>query len=127
MKASVVIHPRLLEMLASLGHTDRILICDAGFPVPPQLPTVDLAYRPGHAPFLDVLSAVVATVHVEHSVVASEIAPDLAAAIDGVVGLDAERIPHASLKEQAGLCRGVVRTGEYTPFANVILSAGVPF
>jgi hypothetical protein len=51
----------------------------------------------------------------------------LGTAIDGVIGLVAERVPHASLMERARLCRGVVRTGKYTPYANAILSIGVAF
>lgn len=127
MKSGVLIHPGLLEVLASLGHTSDLLICDAGYPVPPGIRTIDLAYRPGHAPFLDVLSVVVATIHVDRAAIATEAGHDLAKAIDAVIGFDADRIPHASLKDLARSCRGVVRTGEYTRYANVILTAGVAF
>jgi D-ribose pyranase len=127
LKSGILIHPGLLEMLASMGHTADLLVCDAGYPVPPGIPTIDLAFRPGHAPFLDVLPVVVATIHIERAAIAVETDVGLATAIDQVIGLDADRIPHASLKERARSCRGVVRTGEYTRYANVILTAGVAF
>jgi D-ribose pyranase len=114
-------------MLAAAGHTDEILVCDAGYPIPPGLPTVDLAYRPGQAPFLEVVEAVVATIDVEGAVVASDVSAAIGATIDRFLGFPAERIAHPLLKERARGCRGVVRTGEYTRFANVILTIGVAF
>lgn len=127
MKAVALIHPGVLGMLASAGHTDELLICDAGYPVPVGVPTVELAYRPGQAPFLDVLSAVIATIHVERAVIAAEVADDLGSAIDNLLGSPADRVPHQALKERARTCRGVIRTGEYTRYANVILTVGVAF
>ena len=127
MRAGILIHPGLLHLLASMGHTDELLICDAGYPIPAGAPIVDLAYRPGHAPFLDVLGVVQATVHVERAVVASEADEELRIAIDGALALAADNITHASFKERARGCRGVVRTGEYTRYANVILTVGVAF
>jgi D-ribose pyranose/furanose isomerase RbsD len=38
-----------------------------------------------------------------------------------------ERVPHEEFKAQVGHARFVVRTGEATPYANVLLRAGVPF
>ncbi len=127
MKSGILIHPGLLAALASMGHTDEILICDAGYPVPADVPTIDLAYRPGQAPFLDVLTVVVATVHIEEATIAAEAAADLGAAIDEILGAPADRIPHVAFKERARRCRGVVRTGEHTRYANVILTVGVAF
>lgn len=127
MKAGILIHPGMLQLLASLGHTDELLVCDAGYPVPPQVPIVDLAYRPGHSPFLDVVSVVLATVQVERAVVATEADAELRIAIDGVLGFPSDEMAHASFKERARGCRGVVRTGEYTRYANVILTVGVAF
>ena len=114
-------------MLASAGHTDAFLICDAGYPVPSGPPRVDLAYRAGQAPFLDVLAAVAATIHVERAVIAVEASDELGFAIDEILGAPAERIAHQDLKARAQMCRGVIRTGEYTRYANVILTVGVAF
>lgn len=127
MKAGVLLHPGLLQILASAGHTDEFLICDAGYPIPAGTPTIDLSYRPGHAPFLDIVSVVAATIHVERAFVASEADDELKIAIDTALGFPPDAMAHASLKERARGCRAVVRTGEYTRFANVILSVGVAF
>jgi D-ribose pyranase len=36
-------------------------------------------------------------------------------------------IPHEEFKARTAAARAVVRTGEFTPYANVILIAGVTF
>jgi D-ribose pyranase len=126
-KSAALIHPDLLAMLAGSGHLDRLLVCDAGFPIPASVPRVDLAYRPGQAPFLDVLEVVAATIHLEHAVIAAEASHDVAVAIERIVRVDVERIAHSEVKALAAGCRGAVRTGEYTPYANVILTVGVAF
>ena len=127
MRSGVLIHPGLLQMLASLGHTDEVLLCDAGFPIPAHVPRIDLAYRPGGPPFLDVLATVVASLHIEDATIAAEATDELGRAIDQIVMLPSRRIPHASLKARSLGCRGAIRTGEYTAFANVLLTVGVAF
>jgi D-ribose pyranase len=36
-------------------------------------------------------------------------------------------VPHQSFKAQTHSARAVIRTGEFTPYANIILEAGVVF
>jgi len=67
------------------------------------------------------------TIQVERAVIAVEAGERLSTAIDRVLEAPADRVPHVSLKDQAKGCRGAVRTGEYTRYANVILTTGVAF
>jgi len=126
MKKSGLLHPELLAAIAELGHTDEFIVCDGGFPIPEGLPRIDLAYRPGMPPFLDVLEAIMAEVASEGAVIASEASAEVGASIERLVG-DAERIPHAELKARSHGARFVVRSGEFTPYCNVIVVCGVPF
>ncbi|WP_433512469.1 RbsD/FucU domain-containing protein [Nonomuraea sp. CA-143628] len=116
-------HPRLLQILAAAGHTDLIVVADPGLPVPPGVETVDLVWRRGEPAFLPVLEAVLGELVVETAYVAEESPPGF---LDGVL-TRTERIPHTHLKQLTGRARAVVRTGEATPYANVVLQAGVPF
>lgn len=50
----------------------------------------------------------------------------MADAIEAIVGL-AERMPHAELKDRGYGARFAVRSGEFTPYCNVIVICGVPF
>ena len=126
MKKSGLLHPELLEAIATLGHTDEFVVCDAGFPIPDELPRIDLGYRAGMPPFLDVLEAVMAEVAAEGAVIAAEASPDLVGAIEALTGR-AERVPHTDFKRRARGARFAVRTGEFTPYANVIVVCGVAF
>ncbi len=126
MKRSGLLNPELLAAIAELGHTDEFIVCDGGYPIPDGLPRIDLAYRPGMPPFLDVLEAIMAEVVAEGAVIAEEASAEVAAAIEKLVG-PAERMPHDDLKDRGFGARFVVRTGEFTPYSNVIIICGVPF
>jgi D-ribose pyranase len=127
MKKGGLIHPELLAAIGSLGHKDEFFVCDAGMPIPSGIQRIDLAYRPGCPPFLDVLRAVIAEVVVARAFVAQEAAAGLVEEIEAVVDCPVERVPHDILKERTGACRFAIRTGEFTPYANVVLVAGVAF
>lgn len=125
MKKDGIIHPPLLAVLASLGHNDEILLCDAGCPFPADVPRIDLGYRRGLPAFFDVLETIVAELF--YGVIAAETAPQLSGRIEDVLRADVRRLPHIELKQRARACKAVIRTGEYTPYANVIVVAGVGF
>lgn len=43
MKKTALLNRDVSEVIASLGHTDMLVICDAGFPVPGDVQRIDLA------------------------------------------------------------------------------------
>lgn len=128
MKNHGVIHPDLVRLLAQLGHKDEVVICDAGFPIPLGVERIDLAYRLGSPEFGDVVEAVAADIAVESIIVADESADDLVEWLRSATDAKStERVTHDQLKDRAARSRAVIRTGETTPYANVILVAGVTF
>lgn len=133
MRTTGILHPGLSRLIVEAGHTDMIVVTDAGLPIPPECERIDLALRPGQPAFLDVLDAVLAEFVVEGAIVAQETAqanPEVFAALQErleKLGVEIELVPHDSFKARARSARGFVRTGEFTPFANVILQAGVPY
>lgn len=127
MKKHGLLHPQLVAVVAALGHGDGLLICDAAYPVPPGVVRIDLGYRPNDPRMLDVLEAVVSELSIESATIASEMAGDLATRVGDVLGMHPERIAHVEFLERSRECRAAVVTGEFTPFANVILSGGVTF
>jgi D-ribose pyranase len=126
---SGIIHHELAGLLSGLRHTDTFVISDAGLPLAPGTPTVDLGYRYGQPPFLDVAEAVLAQIVVEHSWVTDqvrEINPTVYAALRSF-GLEPELLDHDEFKARVGDVKFAVRTGEDTFYANVLCRAGVPF
>lgn len=124
-----ILNPRLLALLAGAGHTDLIVIADAGLPIPPGLEVVDLSLVSGIPSFLQVLDAVRPVLAIESALIASEtrqqaIYRELASRLQG---LGVEEVAHEEFKRRVVRARGVIRTGETTAYANVGLVAGVTF
>lgn len=130
-KTSTTINPALSRMISETGHTDLIVVTDAGLPIPPGSERIDLAYRPGAPAFFDVLDTVLAELVVEGATVSAEVAdhsPQVLAKLrDRLPGIEIELIPHVEFKERTHQARAFVRSGEFTPYANVILRAGVAY
>lgn len=122
-------HPRLAALVPAMGHTDSMVIADAGLPVPRGVETVDLVWARREPRFLPVLRAVLAELVVESAVLAEEAHdPELLSGLsDALSGIPVLRVSHEELKARTARAVAVVRTGEDTPYANVILHGGVCF
>ena len=128
MKREGIINARLAGSLAGLGHTDHVVVCDAGLPLPPGPEVVDLAFRYGVPSFESVLSGMLEELVVEGATAAEEIErnPRSFALLTRSLP-DLGLVPHEQLKRMVAGAKLVVRTGEATPYSNVILRCGVPF
>jgi len=131
MKKTTLLHGALSHAIARLGHGDMIVIADAGLPVPEGTPCIDLAVSRGIPGFTQVLTAVLSEMQVERIVVARELrarSPAMHAQIVAIFpGMTPEEIAHEDFKALTRDARAVVRTGEFTPYANIALVAGVVF
>jgi D-ribose pyranase len=131
MKKTPLLHAELSHLVATLGHGDAVVIADAGLPVPPGTRCIDLAVTRGVPSFQQVLDAVLSEMKVERAEHAQEMlvrnpqaAELLLRRLDGVPLLALE---HQQFKQRSAAARAIVRTGECTPYANVMLYAGVVF
>lgn len=125
-----ILNGPLAGALARLGHTHQVVIADAGLPLPYGVPgctVVDLALVAGIPRFEQVLDAVLDAIVVERAEAALESTSQPALAwIAGRID-NLTLISHEELKARLPQTQLVIRTGESTPFANVILHCGVPF
>lgn len=129
MKRRGILNDALSWHLARLGHTDMVVVADCGLPRPPGVPVVDLALTFGVPDFAAVVDALAEEIVVESTAVARETAarnPAAAELLRGHFG-EPEWIAHEELKARSARARLVVRSGEASPYANVILTCGVPF
>jgi D-ribose pyranase len=124
-----IINSQLMAALARLRHTDIFAISDSGFPTPPGVEVIDLAVVYGVPSFDSVLAAVAAEIVVEKATMATEIYGDNAPQADRIHAHfpDVVEVSHEDLKLMAASAQFVVRTGEATPYSNVVLQAGVAF
>lgn len=132
MKRSALLHAELSQVIAALGHGDMVVIGDAGLPIPDGPKRIDLALTPGIPRVADVLKAVLSEMQVERALLAREAVEQLPAGqlpawCEGQLAVVPGTISHEELKRLSARAKAVVRTGECTPYANIILVAGVTF
>ncbi len=131
MKYRGVLNPAVSELIAAMGHRDGLVITDAGMPVPPGVHRIDLALRCGIPSFVETLETVLTELRVEETVLAHETHAQSPAMEEEIRRLlpdvPASYISHEELKSRLTTVRGVIRTGECTPFSNVLLISGVIF
>lgn len=132
MKKGKLLHGEISRLIAEMGHTDTLLIGDAGMPVPEGVQLIDLALMEGEVPFLKAVEAVLSELQVEAAFIAEEmeeISPQMQSELMKKFDdhVEWEVLTHEALKEKSKHCRAVIRTGEFTPYSNVILQAGVVF
>lgn len=131
MKKKGIINAQLAGLIAGLGHKDIFMVADGGMPIPKGVEIVDLALCGGVPTFRQVMDAVLGETEVEFYILAEEIKeknPQLLAYIqEKLPGVDHEMVSHNALKKQSEHLKFAVRTGEFTPYPNIILRAGVAF
>lgn len=129
MKKHGILNPALAAGLARLGHTQTVVITDCGLPLPSDAHVVDLTLVQGIPALADVLGAVLDELVIEGVVLASEAVGTVVEAWvhDRIGGVSVTTVPHEHFKELLAHASLIVRTGEATPYANVILTCSVPF
>lgn len=131
MKKTGILNADLVHVIATMGHTDLICIADSGLPIPPGVKRIDLALVAGVPSYLQALKAVLGELQVEAAVVAEEMrsrSPKVHEETKRLLGgVRLDHVPHEQFKAMLAQVKAVVRTGEQTPYANVILQSGVTF
>ena len=131
MKKRGILNAQLSGYIAALGHKDLYMIGDAGMPIPPGVPIVDLVLTAGVPTFEQAMDAILDEAVIEGYTIAEEIVennPRLLSYIrEKLPDAEETMISHTELKQMSAKAKFAVRTGEFTPYPNIILRAGVAF
>ena len=131
MKKSGILNRELSKVIASMGHGDYMVISDAGLPVPKNVEVVDVSVSENIPRFLDALNSVLVELKVEKAIIAKEMkinSSQVFSKVEGLLpGVEIKEISHEEFKKEVSSARAVVRTGEFTPYSNIILVSGVVF
>lgn len=131
MKKTTLLHSDLSYVIATLGHMDTLVIADAGLPIPAETLRIDLALTQGVPGAIQALKVVLDEMKVEKIILADEVKdrnPKFLADVQELLpGVSVEFVAHSEFKTRTASARAVVRTGEFAPYANVILVSGVVF
>jgi D-ribose pyranase len=135
MKRARLLNSELSYAISRVGHTASITLRDAGLPIPGGVKRIDLAIERGYPSFIRTLDVLLSEMLVEEVVVASEMHVKNSGVFREMLevfrGHEMEpvvtQVPHDEFKELTRSSEVIVRTGECTPYANVILKSGVVF
>ena len=133
MKKNGILNSEISRVLSYMGHTDCIAIGDCGLPIPDETERIDLALAFGIPTFMQTLEIVARDMKIEKIIIAEEIKeknPDILREIENLFSncdIETEFVSHSQLKEKTKDCKAVIRTGETTPYANIILQSGCIF
>ncbi|MGX7124729.1 D-ribose pyranase [Enterococcus viikkiensis] len=131
MKKTKVINSDISRVIAQMGHFDLLSIGDAGMPVPQTTEKIDLAVDNGIPSFMDVLNNVLEELEVQRIYLAEEIKTENPAMLkkiqDRLPETPVTFIPHSEMKANLKDSHAFIRTGEMTPYANILLESGVVF
>ncbi len=133
MKKNGILNAQLSYVIASMGHTDRLVICDSGLPIANMNNVVDLALVHNIPSFVDTLNAILSEFKVEKAIIAEEMekvnSNIYKQVTDTLDGVEITKVSHEKFKSITREDDNIyfVRTGEATPFANIILISGVTF
>lgn len=133
MKKAGILNSDISRVLSYMGHTDCIAIGDCGLPIPDEVERIDLSLCFGEPTFMRTLEIVAGDMKVEKIILAEEIKeqnPKVLKEIEDFFAeqkLEVEYVSHAELKQRTHDCKAVIRTGETTSYANIILQSGCIF
>lgn len=73
MKKGTVLNSEISSVISRLGHTDTLVVCDAGLPIPNSTARIDMALTQGVPSFMQVVDVVTREMQVEAAILATEI------------------------------------------------------
>ena len=128
MLKSGILNPHILSLLARVRHTNTLVIADRGFPFWPAIETVDLSLVDNVPRVLDVLGAIRANFNAGRAFMAEEFrSANSAATCDAFAtaldGIPLAFEPHIEFKKRVPHAIGLIRTGDATQYANMILES----
>ncbi|ASQ50881.1 D-ribose pyranase [Staphylococcus pseudintermedius] len=134
MKKAALLNSHVSQVIATMGHFDLLTVNDAGMPIPNDDRRIDLAVTKALPLFIDVLATLLEELKIQKIYLAEEIKthnPTQLKQIKTLIDQDVEIafIPHSEMKSYLShpLNKGNIRTGEITPFSNIILESDVTF
>ncbi|MCK8607060.1 D-ribose pyranase [Apilactobacillus ozensis] len=133
MRKTNLLNTKLSEAISQIGHTQCLTIGDCGLPIKNDGRKIDLSVVRGLPKFIDVLKATLSEMKVQKVYLAQKIKTKNPKQLENIMKLlddvDIEWISHEKLKNMCHVSNNIasVRTGEITPYSNIVLESNVDF
>jgi D-ribose pyranase len=121
-----ILNPQINALLSRVRHTNMLVIADRGFPFWPTIETVDIALIDDIPTVLQVLGAIRPNFVIGEIVMAREFQEHNSLAVrdqfaTAMHGLSTSLVSHEALKQRVPSSIGLIRTGDTTQYANLLL------
>lgn len=131
MKKTKLLNSEISYTISKMGHTDSLTIGDCGLPISDDVKKIDLALTHGVPSFIDTLDTILEELCVEEIIIASEIKEKNEKIYKEILkrfeNVKVTEVSHEEFKKMTNNSKAFVRTGECSPYANIILKSGVVF
>lgn len=123
-----ILNPAINSLISRVRHTNTLVIADRGFPFWPQIETVDISLVDDIPKVLDVLRAIRANFEAGRAFMAEEFLAangnDVRLAFEQALsGVPLALEPHVQFKKRVPSAIGLIRTGDTTQYANLIVES----
>jgi D-ribose pyranase len=124
-----ILNPQINSLLARVRHTNMLVIADRGFPFWPMIETVDISLVDDIPTVLQVFQAIRPNFEISEIWMAQEFieanSPEVRKAFaDVVTHIPLHYEAHVDLKKRVPGAIGLIRTGDTTQYANMIIVSG---
>jgi D-ribose pyranase len=129
MKEVGIINREIAAAISKQGHTDLLMVVDAGFAIPSDVEVIDISLGENKPMVLDVLTELRKFFSVEKIIMANQtknVSPTLFANISKAFGegVPVETVDQITIREMSKSVKTVIRSGDFTAYGNVILVSG---
>ncbi len=123
-----ILNPQINSLLSRVRHTNTLVIADRSFPFWPMIETVDISLMDDVPTVLQVLFALRPNFQIGKAWMAREFlkantAKTRATFAGALHGMELIHEPHVEFKKRVPHVIGLIRTGDTTQYANLILES----
>jgi len=129
MKETGFLNRDITDIISMMGHMDEMIVCDAGFPIPLGIPTVDISLAKDKPTVLELLEELLKHFSVEKIIMANQTKETSPSRFEAIVNMfdkdmPVETMDHSDFKQRSHSVKAVIRTGDFTAYSNVLLISG---
>ena len=123
-----ILNPAINSLLSRVRHTNTLVIADRGFAYWPEIETVDISLVDDIPRVLDVFAAIRPNFVIGAAFMATEFLDvnsqqTQSAFAQALSGISVGYEPHVEFKKRVPRAIGLIRTGDTTQYANMILES----
>lgn len=129
MKEIGILNREVAKAISEQGHHDLLMVCDAGFAIPEGVEVIDISLKENHPRVVEFLNELKKFFSVEKIILADQTKTSNPSYFKEILSVfddapEVETIDHSELKQLSASVKAIIRTGDFTAYANIIMVSG---